>query len=90
MEMTKNDLILSPLSLSWPQIWNFKSIEIELWIIQVDTMVFLELLLEFKFLPIDFFGKSLLDNLSWDFIHAVDIYIDFVSSCYSVRYFLDT
>ena len=90
MEMTKYDLIFSPLSLSWPQIWNFKGIEIELWIIQVNTMIFLELLLEFKFLPIDFFGKSFFDNLSWDFIHTVDIYINFVSSCYSVGYFLDT
>ena len=90
MEMTKNDLIFCPLSLSWPQIRNFKGIEIELRIIQVDTMIFLELLLEFKFLPIDFFSKSFLDNLGWDLIHAVDIYINFVSSRYCVRYFLDT
>ena len=88
--MTKDDLILSPLSLSWPQIWNFKRIEIELWIVQVDTIVFLQLLLEFEFLPIDFFGKSLLNNLSWDFIHAIDINIDFVSSGYCVWYLLDT
>ena len=53
-------------------------------------MVFLELLLEFEFFPIDFFGKSFLDNLSWDFIHAIDIYINFVSSWDRVGHFLDT
>lgn len=63
--------------------------DVELWVIKVNTMFFLQFALHFGLLLVDLFGKSVFNDINGDLFHAIDVDVDSVSTSDSVRHFLD-
>ena len=62
---------------------------VELRVIKVNTMFFLQLALHFGLLLVDLLGESVFNDIYRDLFHAIDVDVDSVSASDSVGHFLD-
>lgn len=71
-----------------PRVWHLIVLKTELWILDIDLELRLELVSNLDHLFLNFEAQALFDNLGRNALHSIDLNVDLVADGHRVRHFL--